>query len=362
MGEDMVRRSCLTYVLFALPIVLAAFGPLTAHAQTVLYSDNFNTAGSASNYNVFSTTTGASGAGAQTGLATFAYDYSALGIPSAPNSLGDASTIGLRVQSDNSTASDSSYLIGSVSVVTKGLVLPPAYTLKVSVWGNYIGGTTINDANGTNGTTGPTVGVAEKGTTFQSALTNGAAQEGGFLTDAIRDPTSSGGTYRVYVNGTNEGNTTSFPNGFYAAGDDSTAGQYNTADKGGYYATAFPAVSAPVVQSSAATTQTGLTQPGTFGFAWHTVTIMNDGTNTSWTIDNTLIATVPDSAYTAGGSQISLGDQDGNTGPSSGNGLTYNFNVFDDLVITTPVPEPSSLCLLGLSGMGLVIRCWRRKP
>src|SRR5204863_5113073 len=60
-----------------------------------LYSDDFNTNSSA-NYNVY-ITPGATGPSSD---ATFLYDYSALGIPSAPHT-SDASTLGLRLRVDN---------------------------------------------------------------------------------------------------------------------------------------------------------------------------------------------------------------------------------------------------------------------
>ena len=49
--------------------------------------------------------------------------------------------------------------IGAISVVTKNLVLPAQYKVSVEVWGNYVGGTTIADSGGTNGTTVPTIGI-----------------------------------------------------------------------------------------------------------------------------------------------------------------------------------------------------------
>ena len=321
------------------------FSPLAARAVG-LYSDDFNTAASATNYNVFQTT-GASSA--NTGSAGFAFDYSTLGIPSAPNSLGDASTVGLRVQSDQLTATTSD-LIGAISVVTKNLVLPAQYKVSVEVWGNYVGGTTINDAGGTNGTTGATIGIGAAGTSYDSATTNSV--QGGVLVDALRDPSASGGTYRVYINGTNQGNSNA-NFAIYAASGGSNAATTAQMYTNAYYGPLFPVVSAPAIQSGAATTQTGSTQAGVFGFAWHNETITQDGTNVTWAIDGTTIATVPDSSVTLfGGSQIALGDQDGNltTGPA-----TYNFDVFDDLVVTA-VPEPTSLALLGLMGAGMLAR------
>ncbi len=362
MGEMAMHHGSLRsrIAIASLALCVWALGSTAVQAQVyTLYSDTLQSAATAGNYTVYQTT----GAGSvNTASVTFGFDYSTLGIPAAPNNGG--STLGLRVQSDQ-TANTTSDVIGAVSVVTNSLALPPVYTMRVEVWGNYIGGTTINDANGSNGTTAPTVAVGVKGTTYQSATTNGATQQGGLLTASVRDATAGGGTYRLYINGKNEGNNSpsSFPNGYYAAGDDATAAEYNTADSGGYYSSLFPAVSAPAIQSGAASTQTGTTQPGTFGFAWHLLMIANDGTNTTWALDGTTITTVPDSAYTVGGGQIALGDQDSNTSMSSAgaNGMLYNFDVFNDLVITAPVPEPGSMCLLGVAGAGLLFRRWRRR-
>jgi PEP-CTERM motif len=350
----MLRNSQMTRIrLAALALAVSAFGAPAVQAQAILFSDTFGTA-SASNYNIFQTTgTG----GVNTGSVTFGFNYnSTLGIPQAPNSIGDTSMTGLRVQSDQ-LANTTSDILGAVSVVTKNVALPSVYTLKVNVWSNFIGGTTINDANGSNGTTAPVVATSVKGATYSSATTNSAAGEGGFMTAAVRDGSTP--TYRVYVNGVNQG----FSNnnwGIYSAASsssDATAQNYTNA----YYMSLFPSVSAPTAQSTAATTQTGSTLAGVFGFAWHAVTVANDGTNTTWTIDNTLIATVADTAYTVGGPQIALGDLDTNTSASSAaNGPTYNFDVFADLVITTPVPEPGTISLLGLAGAGLLIRRRRK--
>lgn len=331
---------------------VAGLSPLAVHAAPV-FSDNFNTAASATNYNVYSTTDANNAA---TGTATFGFNYSTLGIPSAPNS-GDGTTVGVRVQSDDIGTTAAAQTLGAVSVATKNVVLPAKYKIAIDVWSNYIGGTTINDAAGSNGTTGATLAGGVAGTTYDSALTNSGTQEGGVLVDAIRDPTGAGGTYRLYTGGTNHGNTDSKYSIYAASGgsDTATTAQMYT---NAYYASLFPAKSAPTAQSTASSTQTGQTPAGTFGFAWHTVTLTNDGTNTVWAIDGTPIATVADSSYTAGGTALSFGDQDSNTGGSSGAGQTYNFNVYDNLVVTdlAATPEPASLGLLGAAGVGLLVR------
>lgn len=346
-------------VRFLLGAAVVAAMPLMASAQ-IVYSDTFNGDTSA-DYNVYQTfnTTGGN-----TSSAVFGFDYSSLGIPAAPtNGLTDTGTTALRVQSDDTSATQNSgtpnYIIGAISVVTKGLTLPSQYKMSVEVWSNYVGGTSIADVNGSNSSTGATIGIGTAGTGVDYALTNGGSigpytNQGGVLVDNVRDATASGGTYRVYINGTNEGNT--FPNNFYAAGTDATASQYSTSDAGGFYKNIFPSVSAPTAQSSVASTQSGSTPAGVFGFAWHNETLEQTGTNVIWSIDGNVIATIPDSAVTLfGGSQIALGDQDSNngTGPT-----TYNFDLYENLMVTA-LPEPASVSMLGLGAMSLLAR--RRK-
>lgn len=349
-----MRNACRALLIAA----VTAMGSLAAHGQ-VLYSDTFNTAASAANYNVYQTL---NSTGGNTSSAVFGYDYSSLGIPAAPaNGLTDLGTgqTALRVQSDDTTATSSTYIIGAVGVVTKGLTLPSQYTVSVEVWSNYVGGTTIADTAGSNSSTGPIIGVGTAGTGVDYAVSNSSGTtgvipgQGGIVVDAVRDATSGGGTYRAYANGSNLGNPP--PTGVYTAGNDSTASMYNTTDDGSYYASFMPSVSAPTAESTAASTQTGSTPAGVFGFAWHNETLQQTGTSVIWSIDGHVVATVPDSdaSATAGGSQIEFGDQDSNTGTGP---TTYNFDLFENLVVT---PEPASLSMLGLGALSLLAR--RRK-
>jgi hypothetical protein len=217
--------------------------------------------------------------------------------------------------------------------------------LQVDVWSNYIGGTNIS-ASGTNGSTGVAVGIGTSGTSIQYIVAND-----GLLTEAFGD--NGGGAnqaYRIYNNNTHNNPTTK---GYWAAGTSSTSASFSDP----YYTSAFPSVSAPAGQSSfAPSTQGGSTPAGVQGFAWHTWTITQDGTNVTWAIDGKTITTVPDTDFTAGGSQVSLGNDDtGLTGSSAANNQLFNAEIFDNLLIT---PEPTSLGLLGILGAGL---CTRRR-
>jgi hypothetical protein len=323
----------------ATALVLASLPALASAAP--LYSDDFNSAATSSNYTVY-VTPGATG---PSGDATFAYDYGAapasggLSIPAAPHT-GDGSTVGLRVRTDNLQSSVGT-VVGATAVITKNLSLPSKYNLQVDVWSNYIGGTSIA-SSGSNGSTGVTVGVGTSGNALQYIVTND-----GMLVEAFGDNGGgANGAYRVYVDGTSPRPTpTNSP--YSAAGTSATSASYTDP----YYAS-FGGTSAPAGQVAFASSQGGTTPAGVQGFAWHTWTIDNDGTNVVWSIDNKVITTVPVSALTFGGSQISLGNNDtGLSGNSSANNQLFNAQIFDNLVITG-VPEPSA-CLLG--GIALLL-------
>jgi hypothetical protein len=205
-------------------------------------------------------------------------------------------------------------------------------------------------AVGTSGTAPLVVG--------NTGLASGASMDGiGFAT------TGDGGIgsdYRVYPK---SGTISTAASGVYAAG---TANDVNGITPQGnanlYYqgiATLAPH-SAPAIQltlstaeysGDAANTQAGQTQIGAFGFAWHKVDITKDGNSVSWTIDDTAIATIDASGLGAlGGNNIALGDSDVNASTTRHPSLL--FSVYDNLVVTDVVPEPS---VVALAGIGLTV-------
>jgi hypothetical protein len=308
-----------------------------AHAAPI-YSDDFDTDTSA-NYNTF-ITPGASGPSSDV---TWAYDYnSQLGIPTAPHSTG-GTTKGVRLRVDNLQSSVGT-IVGAVSIATKNISsLPAQYVLSVDVWSNYIGSTASGLASsGSNGSTGVTVGVATAGTSLQYVAGND-----GLMVEAFGDNGGgANGAYRVYTN-----NVSPRPvptnSSYYAAGTSSTSAS-NTDP----YYNFLTAKTAPSAQTTSnPSTQFGSTAVGTIGFAWHTFTITKNATNYIWAIDGTTITTVPIANITAGGNQVSLGNDDtGLTGSSVAANQLLNAEIFDNLTINA-VPEPSALAFLGLGSL-----------
>lgn len=331
--RKMNRSRLVAAAMAALPVAV-----LPAISAAALYSDDFNSAAGAANYNVF-ITQGATGPSSDT---TFGYDYSVLGIPVAPHTT-DSTTLGLRLRVDN-LQSSAGTVVGAVSVATKGLSLPSQYVVSADVWGNYIGGANIA-ASGANGSTGMAMGIGTAGTSLQYVAAND-----GLLVETFHD--NGGGAnqaFRLYTDNTHPNPTTS---SYFAAGTGTTSASYTDP----YYSflTSQTAPAAQVTLSSA--TQGGSTPVGVMGFAWHTMTITQDGVNVTWAIDGHTITTVPDSALTFGGSQVSLGAIDtGLTGSSAVNNQLLNADIWDNLTITEVVPEPTSLSLLGLGVVGLFL-------
>ena len=297
------------------------------NASAQLYSQNFNVDDSA-NWTVNATV-------GIDYIANFAYDYSAIGVPAAPNGSG---TIGLKL-----TANNSAGILGGLSVSPNGQSFSGNYQVSFDMWQNYVGplgpggsGTTQFSMYGigTSGTTVSTIG----GFNVNSGVGFGTTLDGGSASD-----------YRAYSSAA----LTSYASGnaVYQA----PAGAIN--NSAAYYAYYTPQ-SAPANQVTLFPGQTGSTDPGETSFAWRRVVIDVVGGFATWSIDGLALAKIDLSTVTLGGGNIFLGFDDTNAGISAdANRATLNVTLYDNLQVVA-VPEPSTMSLLLL---GLPLLALRRK-
>jgi len=301
----------------------------------VLFTDSFNTDSSGSwTVNV------APAANAAQQDATFAFNYSTMGIPAAP---GSGDTLGLRLRANipgsaaNPVTTRPAGVLSGLSVSPTGQNFGADYQMSFYAWSNFFGspnaqGLADNVAS-EGGTNNVLFAVGTAGNVplvvGNTTLAGGASMDGvGFAT------TGDGGIlndYRVYPkSGTIVPAATA---GVYAAGS-----HLNT---NAFYTNLFPAQMAPAIQqalstaeygSDAANTQAGSTQPGSFGFAWHKVVVTKNAGVVTWDVNDTRIATYDASALTLGGNNIALGVSDVNTTTARHPSLV--FTVFDNLVVS----------------------------
>lgn len=315
----------------ALGATVVALAAARLAVAAPMYSQDFNVDDTA-NWTVLPST----GASTTDFIADFFYDYSAIGVPAAPNGTG---TRGLKMTVNNTTG-----VFGGVTVSPTGKSFSGPYSVLFDMWQNYAGPL----GPGGNGTTQfsqygiGTAGAATQwiGSASKDSVTFGTTLDGGSASD-----------YRAYSSAAN----TSYPSGnavYLSPGS-------TINNSGAYYMTAFPAVAgAPAAQLGAFPGQTGSTDAGEVSFAWRRVRIDVGGGFASWSIDGTPLAKVDLSTVSLGGGNILFGHSDTNAAASSDpNDSLLNVTLIDNVVVT---PEPGSLALAALAGLGAVA-CGRRR-
>lgn len=259
--------------------------------------------------------------------ANFFFDYSSVGIPSAPNSGG--STTGMKLQ-----ANLTSGVFGGFSVSPSGLNLTGDYTLSFDLWANYIGDLQLGGSGSTN--------LSMFGMLTSGTVSNSPGTADGVWFAATGDGGSSA-DWRAYSPDAVAG----YPNADPVYVDP-------TRDHTGATYQVFGGVQAPAAQLAMYPQQTGTTRFGTAGMDWHEVVIDKSGNLVTWTMDGTLLATVDITGMTLGGGNILFGHSDINAGssadPDAGDLL---FTLIDNVNV---VPEPAGLSLLALGGLALLRR------
>lgn len=267
------------------------------------------------------------------------FDYSTIGIPSAPNSTG-GSTRGAKLNCNLGNASAGVFPSGAtVSPLNFSLLPETNFVIHCDVWLNFNGPAPGGGSGSTQlggigyGTAGATAQVAGGADSFFAV----ASPEGG-----------SGDDYRVY--------TAAFPGSLQLASGAYLAGSRN--NTASLYSTNFLGQTAPAAQVALYPQQSGTTANGTQGWKWRDVKIEKIGPFVTWSIDGIDIAKVDMSTNGVGGSSSLGGDKllltitDINSTASTDiNDAALAFALFDNLRVsnivanivnvTTPAPQAS---------------------
>lgn len=259
------------------------------------------------------------------------FDYSTVGIPTAPNGAG---TRGMKLQAN---LHDS--IFGGMSVSPTGLNLTGDYILSFDWWANFNGPFPVGGSGSTNLST---FGIGTSGTLVQWP---GGTQDS------------------VWFGGTGDGNSSSDWRAYSSAAPTSyPAGNpvypYTTLNHNNAYFSGFGGNSAPAAQLGLFPQQTGVTLVGSAGMEWHRVTIEKTGTKAIWRVGGLLMATIDLTTVTLGGGNIFFGHSDINASSSSDvNDGALLFTLIDNVSV---VPEPSSVIALSL-GAAILLRRGMRK-
>ncbi len=311
-------------------LALAVAGSLLAtivasQAQTQVYSEDFE-----SNSGNFVTNT----IGGVNFADTF-FDYSTVGIPSAPHSTG-GTTHGLKLAANLVTAVQA--FPSGISVSPLNFSITENFEMHCDMWMNFNGpcpgggsGTTQFGGAG-YGTAGTKAQAA--GGTFDSVIV-GATVDGGSTAD-----------YRMYAPNV----SASYQDADHIIRTDTnTALVYfcgSRAENGGgnYYVTNFPSSTVPAAQLALYPQQTnsiapfgpGTNKPGTLAFGWHDVAIKKVATVITYTVDKHLIATADTTdAGNLGGGNLVFSHFDSNSGASTDpNRTNLCFTLFDNVRVT----------------------------
>jgi GH25 family lysozyme M1 (1,4-beta-N-acetylmuramidase) len=248
----------------------------------------------------------------------FNFDYSRLGIPSAPHSNG-GTTRGVQLKANLTKG-----VCAALSISPTNQSFSGDYRLHFDAWINVNG---PFPGGGASSTEFLTAGIGTSGKRVEWT-TNLSADGYYFSADGdggVSGTSTTFGDYAGYI-GANWQNAAS---GIYTAGSLDNAGAY--------YTTAFPAgLAAPALQQSGYPQQTGDLSAGTFGFAWHDVIVSRRGSTVNWAVDGILFATISNATLTA--SNVFVGYWD--PFASSTDNTNLSFGLVDNVRVEVSAVAP----------------------
>jgi hypothetical protein len=284
----------------------------TTSAQSLVYSEDFETDHSADSTWVINSVGGYN-------PVDLYFDYSTVGIAPAPHSAG-GTTRGLKLQANLNPAVQQFPSGSSASPIA--FSIPENFDLQWDWWINYNG-----PLNG-GGPGSTQIGGGGFGTAATSAQAAGAHIDSIFVC-ASGESAGTAADYRVYSPAAQA--SWQDASGVYAAG---TVGSRNNINP--YYQATFPPVAAPAAQLTLYPQQTGTTQGGSAGMAWHEVSLKKLGSIVTYTIDGLLIAATDLTTNgILGGDHLVFGHFDINAGASTDpNAPALAFSLVDNVRVT----------------------------
>ncbi|HWD19705.1 MAG TPA: Calx-beta domain-containing protein [Verrucomicrobiae bacterium] len=261
----------------------ACFAQTSSQAQTLVYSQDFdlNTSNTLSTTNWLINVIG-------DGLsyADVYFDYSTVGIPAAPNSVG-GSTRGLKIGAHLGVTSQ---FPAGVSISPANFGISDNFDMHFDLWLNY-------DASGQGSTECGGAGYGTAGTSAQVAGASidsvllGATTDGGSSADYRLYAPNAASSYQDAAH-TITGDTNSPL--VYAAGSRNNSAAYYTAK--------FPSQKVPDAQTNLFPRQANAVGPaGAIAFKWHDAELKKVGNVITYLVDGFLIATADNRDATGGG-------------------------------------------------------------
>ena len=282
--------------------------------QVTVFADNFDV-NTATNWTANKSSTDTA--------VTFSFDYSTLGIPSAPNST-NGSTRGVQMKANLAGAA-----VAALSLSPTNQNFSGDYRIRFDGWINVNG---PFPGGGPGSTEFLTAGIGTAGT--RPEWTGNVAADGYYFSVNGDGGSSGTATNTADYNAYSGANILRVASGIYWAGTDTTA-----RDNGNvYYTTAFPTgAAAPAFQQANYPQQSGSLNAGTFGLAWHDVIVSKRGSTVDWVVDGIRLATISNATFTA--SNVFVGFWDPFASLSSNN--VINFGLVDNVRIDMPAALPA---------------------